>query len=601
MATTRTKVPSIHQIPSNATPEVKRFAESVKEALEVRLGRRGDPRDRAITLRELIDSGLAKELLDNPFDPNELRGTGSIDFRAYENDNLDLDIPPLPTGFTATPAVNTILLQWNSSQMNNLAHTEIWRASTNDLDATIRQDVTEATIWIDAVDPGETFYYWIRHVSKTGVIGPLTASVTATTTLIVTGLLAAEAVTTAKIAIDAIQGAVIAAGAIVESKVGTDAITTAKIADDAVTNALIATDAVNQDSIVANAVTASEIASATITASEIASNAIIAAKIAAGAVETDKLAANAVTAAKITSNTITASQIASNTITANEIAGTTITAAQIYGGTITATQIASDTITATQIDGNTITASEIASGTLTSASGVFGAISAAEITTGTLNASRLNLNGSTLTVTSSGLHISSGGVDTTQIATSAVEVEKIGAAAIGKIGFAECTNVNVANSDHSWSYYTSQNNASWNIYSGDYMGDTATAQVILSIAPSEFTEDGDLLVESLSQIYATLPTSGNAPETGHVIQVIKSANSDYSSPTYYYYASTMNSGIAGHQLAPIVNSFVLVKGVFDPTQYWKFSMWTHFLNWSGTFGISKAFIKIHRLNKGTDF
>ena len=37
----------------------------MKEAQEIRLGRRGDPKDRAITLRELIDSGLAEELKDN--------------------------------------------------------------------------------------------------------------------------------------------------------------------------------------------------------------------------------------------------------------------------------------------------------------------------------------------------------------------------------------------------------------------------------------------------------------------------------------------------------------------------------------------------------
>ena len=61
MATTGTKVPSIYKIPSKADPELKQFAESIKEAVEVRLGRRGDPRDRAITLRELIDSGLATE------------------------------------------------------------------------------------------------------------------------------------------------------------------------------------------------------------------------------------------------------------------------------------------------------------------------------------------------------------------------------------------------------------------------------------------------------------------------------------------------------------------------------------------------------------
>ena len=98
MATTGTKVPSIYKIPSKAGPELKQFAESIKEAVEVRLGRRGDPRDRAITLRELIDSGLAKELTDNPFDPNV--GESPIDFEPQTI--TDYTIPPTPTGFTAT-------------------------------------------------------------------------------------------------------------------------------------------------------------------------------------------------------------------------------------------------------------------------------------------------------------------------------------------------------------------------------------------------------------------------------------------------------------------------------------------------------------------
>ena len=42
---------------------------SLKRSISV-LGRRGDKRDRAITLRELIDSGLAVDLASAPFDPN---------------------------------------------------------------------------------------------------------------------------------------------------------------------------------------------------------------------------------------------------------------------------------------------------------------------------------------------------------------------------------------------------------------------------------------------------------------------------------------------------------------------------------------------------
>ena len=45
----------------------------MKEALEVRLGRRGDPKDRAVTLRELIDSGLATDLATRTIQPKYWR------------------------------------------------------------------------------------------------------------------------------------------------------------------------------------------------------------------------------------------------------------------------------------------------------------------------------------------------------------------------------------------------------------------------------------------------------------------------------------------------------------------------------------------------
>jgi len=199
------------------------------------------------------------------------------------------------------------------------------------------------------------------------------ASITALNTL---GVESSPTALTFTVADEPTVAADIADGAITTNKLADDAVTTAKIIDDAVTNALIATDAVNQDSIAANSVTASE--------------------------------------------------IVANTITASEIAASTITSAQIAA--------------------NTIVADDIATGTLTSASGVFGTISADDVTTGTLNANNVavtNLNADNITtgtlsadniqiddVTidsdgSGNLIIKSGGVDTTQIADSAITDAKV--------------------------------------------------------------------------------------------------------------------------------------------------------------------------------
>ena len=55
-----TKIPSIYRVPSKIDPELKRYLESVQEAIEVRLGRRGDELAQAVTFRALIDSNLAQ-------------------------------------------------------------------------------------------------------------------------------------------------------------------------------------------------------------------------------------------------------------------------------------------------------------------------------------------------------------------------------------------------------------------------------------------------------------------------------------------------------------------------------------------------------------
>ena len=55
-----TKVPALKNIPTKVDRELADTLKSMKEAQEIRLGRLGDPLDRAITLRELIDSGMAK-------------------------------------------------------------------------------------------------------------------------------------------------------------------------------------------------------------------------------------------------------------------------------------------------------------------------------------------------------------------------------------------------------------------------------------------------------------------------------------------------------------------------------------------------------------
>ena len=171
-----TKVPAIYRIPSKVDPELKNYLESVQEAIEIRLGRRGDELDRAITLRELISSGLASDLKSSPFNPN------NPEVQTFQPKIIyDGTIPPLPTGFSAGAGFRTITLDWDMPPMANFSYTEIWRSEDSFIDNAVRVDTTIAFVWSDTVAYASTYYYWVNFVSTSGIVGPKAGPKSATT------------------------------------------------------------------------------------------------------------------------------------------------------------------------------------------------------------------------------------------------------------------------------------------------------------------------------------------------------------------------------------------------------------------------------------
>ena len=170
-----TKVPGIPKPPASAGPELRRYLESLAEAVEIRLGRKGDPRDRAVTLRELIQSGLARELRATPFDPNNIGGPG-LGFVA-DDPVPETGVPPQPTGFTAAGAYSVINLSWDFPIYTgpNHAHTEIYSYPSDNLASALSQGVIGVVSgrgYTDPVGSNVTRYYWIRHVNENGTVGP---------------------------------------------------------------------------------------------------------------------------------------------------------------------------------------------------------------------------------------------------------------------------------------------------------------------------------------------------------------------------------------------------------------------------------------------
>ena len=167
-----TKVPSLSKVPASVSPELRRYLETLEQVTNIRLGRRGDPRDRAITLRELISSGLAQELAASPYNPN----AGGTGFVPAGTKLLDAAVPPAPTGFSVTGAFSMINMSWNLAAYANHSHTEIHTHTSDVIGDAVLLGISPSRVFSDPVGSGQTRYYWVRHVNTEGVRGPWNAA-----------------------------------------------------------------------------------------------------------------------------------------------------------------------------------------------------------------------------------------------------------------------------------------------------------------------------------------------------------------------------------------------------------------------------------------
>ena len=170
MSAQPTKIPGIPKPPASLDPEVRKYLEALTEAVEIRLGRKGDPQDRAVTLRELIDSGLADQLRATPFDPNN----PNIGNRGFTNptETIRTSVIPQPTSFSVNAAYSTINLSWDFPNYKYHNQTEIWSHSSDVLGNATLAGVSTGRVYVDPVGGGVTRYYWIRHINTAGEFGP---------------------------------------------------------------------------------------------------------------------------------------------------------------------------------------------------------------------------------------------------------------------------------------------------------------------------------------------------------------------------------------------------------------------------------------------
>ena len=273
---TETKVPALPEPPQGASYS---FLTAVKQAVEIRLGLRGDPLDRAVTLRELFSSGVVVGTSGGVSAPVSSDSAWGY---ALAVPPVDLTPPPAATSLTSSATWSQIFLTWDWSTYSNHDVTEVWRRqvgtdpsvdyTTCEFDGVSYSDGCQMVaspsgkVWqdnvtdiVDANGDGQQYYYWVRlkstagvtgdpyPVATQGVLGTLTKDPAHALALLNDSLTEAqltdEAIITRTLAADAVTANKIIAGAVTTDKIFANAITADKILAGAVTaNKLLATD-----------------------------------------------------------------------------------------------------------------------------------------------------------------------------------------------------------------------------------------------------------------------------------------------------------------------------------------------------------------------
>ena len=252
---------SLPTVTSQIPRDLRTFLDRLRDFIGDSAGR-----DRLLTADELATAGVID--IDN---------SGNISpASAY------FSTPPAPTNVVASPAINTVIITWDSPLYTGHAYAEVWSSNTDDLGTAVLLGLAPGSIYVDSPGPSTTTYYWVRFVNTIRTVGAYhsTNGVAATTgsdleytmqllsdtyggtsvapffqlnapveidgVTIAAGTYMKRAfifdgtITNAKIGSAAVDTAKIADAAISTAKINDAAITTAKINDAAITNAKIA-------------------------------------------------------------------------------------------------------------------------------------------------------------------------------------------------------------------------------------------------------------------------------------------------------------------------------------------------------------------------
>ncbi|MGQ5522918.1 hypothetical protein ACUHMQ_06610 [Chitinimonas sp. PSY-7] len=151
------KLPAIPSIPGNLDPALYKILSPIKQALE------------SGAFNKAISNADKPPLVQDhggPVTPDDLVNAG------VPAGWLSDVPPPAPTDVSPIGAIGYNLVRWQWPTYGNHAHTEIWRAESDDFSSAKLVGMSPSSTFMDPFDTPTQAYYWVRFVSTASIKGP---------------------------------------------------------------------------------------------------------------------------------------------------------------------------------------------------------------------------------------------------------------------------------------------------------------------------------------------------------------------------------------------------------------------------------------------
>lgn len=165
---------TLPQVSPKVAAELRPMVSAIKEIIETGEGVRGDPMDRKVTVRDLVDGGIIKVNIP-------VRSSGGLVVSPGDG-SPDLSTPPIPSNFNAIGGFDgRIDLTWTvpGTLYSNHAYTNVYRAEEDNFANATLVGREAGSFYTDIVRDDATvkpYYYWISFTSVADVEGPLNST-----------------------------------------------------------------------------------------------------------------------------------------------------------------------------------------------------------------------------------------------------------------------------------------------------------------------------------------------------------------------------------------------------------------------------------------